>query len=149
SRHDYKIGSIGMVSFPSTRITQADPIYTTLLVAVVVIAGLAAFSGGLLEMITRWSRQEGYSHGFFIHVVCAWMFLSRRDAMVASLGEPSWTGIAAIFVAAIMLIVGELSAFYLLAQLGFVAALLGIVLSFGGISLLRVTFIPIAFLVFA
>ena len=48
-----------------------------------------------------------------------------------------------------MLFVGELSAFFLLMQLGFIVALLGIILSFGGISLLRVTFIPIAFLVFA
>src|SRR5262249_27691913 len=50
---------------------------------------------------------------------------------------------------AVMLIVGELSAFFLLMQIGFVVALLGIVLSLGGPSLLRVTFVPIAFLVFA
>src|SRR5262249_24873811 len=56
---------------------------------------------------------------------------------------------AVIFIAAIMLVVGELSAFYLLLHVGFVVALLGIVLSLGGISLLRVTFVPIAFLVFA
>ena len=77
------------------------------------------------------------------------MLWSRRDAIVASVGRPSWTGIAAICIAAVMLIVGELSAFFLLIQLGFVGALFGIVLSVGGFALLRVTFVPLAFLVFA
>ena len=48
-----------------------------------------------------------------------------------------------------MLIVGELSAFFLLSQLGFVVALLGIVLASAAFPLFKVTFIPIAFLVFA
>ena len=109
----------------------------------------AAFSGGLLSLVERWSRQEEYSHGFLIPLVAAWMLWSRRDAVIASIGKPSWAGPAVIFVAAIMLIIGELSAFFLLLQLGFVVALLGIVLSVGGTSLLKVTFIPIAFLVFA
>src|SRR5438105_96745 len=77
------------------------------------------------------------------------MLWSRRDALIGSLGRPSWTGPAIIFVAAIMLIIGELSAFFLLIQVGFVITVFGIVLSLGGISLLRVAFVPIAFLVFA
>src|SRR6185437_13339136 len=95
------------------------------------------------------SAQEEYSHGFLIPVVAAWMLWSRRDAIVASVGKPSWIGVALIFLAGMMLIVGELSAFFLLSQLGFVVALLGIVLCVGGFPLLKVTFIPIAFLVFA
>jgi exosortase D (VPLPA-CTERM-specific) len=138
-----------MVSLQSVRIVRPFSTYAALLVSVALIAAVAAFSGGLYELVTRWSRQEEYSHGFLIPIVVAWMLWSRRDALVASAGEPSWTGIAVIFVAAIMLLVGELSAFFLLSQLGFVVALLGIVLSLGGVSLLRVTFIPIAFLVFA
>src|SRR5262245_40437111 len=125
---------------------RTDLVSTSLLVCIAVLIGLAAFSGGLLELVNRWSRQEEYSHGFLIPVVAAWMLWARREAVVASLGEPSWTGMVAVFVAAIMLIVGEVSAFFLLSQLGFVVALLGIVLSLGGTSLLRVTFIPIAFL---
>ena len=110
---------------------------------------VAAFSGGLLELVRRWSAQEEYSHGFLIPVVAAWMLWSRRDAIVASVGKPSWIGVALIFLAGMMLIVGELSAFFLLSQLGFVVALLGIVLCVGGFPLFKVTFIPIAFLVFA
>ena len=38
---------------------------------------------------------------------------------------------------------------FLLPQLGFILALVGIVLSVGGMSLLKVTLLPIAFLIFA
>ena len=138
-----------MVSLQSVRTARTAPLYTSLLLGVLVIAAFAAFSGGLLSLVDRWTRQEEYSHGFLIPFVAAWMLWSRRDALVASVGEPSWSGPVVIIVAAIMLIVGELSAFFLLMHVGFVVALLGIVLSLGGTSLLRVTFIPIAFLVFA
>ena len=48
-----------------------------------------------------------------------------------------------------MNIIGELSAVFLLSQIGFVVALIGIVLAIGGYPLLKVSFIPIAFLLFA
>ena len=48
-----------------------------------------------------------------------------------------------------MHVIGELSALFILSQLGFVVALAGIALGFGGRSLLKVTFVPIVFLLFA
>ena len=138
-----------MMSTQSIRMDRTNAVSTTLLLCVAIVIAFAAFSGGLLSLVDRWSRQEEYSHGFLIPLVAAWMLWSRRDAIIASVGKPSWAGPAVIFLAAIMLIVGELSAFFLLLHLGFVVALLGIVLSVGGTSLLKVTFIPIAFLVFA
>jgi exosortase D (VPLPA-CTERM-specific) len=48
-----------------------------------------------------------------------------------------------------MHLVGELSAFWLMSHLGFIVALMGIVVAAGGLSLLRVAFIPLVFLAFA
>ena len=48
-----------------------------------------------------------------------------------------------------MHIVGKLSALYFLSQLAFIIVLFGIALGLGGYSLLKVTFIPIIFLLFA
>ena len=48
-----------------------------------------------------------------------------------------------------MHVIGKLSALFMLSQLGFIVALLGIALGLGGYSLLKVTFIPIIFLIFA
>ena len=48
-----------------------------------------------------------------------------------------------------MNVIGQLSAIFILSQVGFVVALAGIVLAVGGYSLLRVTLFPIVFLLFA
>jgi exosortase D (VPLPA-CTERM-specific) len=54
-----------------------------------------------------------------------------------------------IILALAMHIIGELSATFILSQIGFVIALMGVILATGGYSLLKISFIPIAFLLFA
>lgn len=134
------------VQFGSDR---ANAIYKSVLLLVSVFIALIAFGGPLLELVHRWSVQEEYSHGFLIPVIVAWLLWTRRDALLASIGRPSWTGPVLILLAAVMHIVGKLSALYILSQLGFIVALIGIALGLGGYSLLKVTFIPIIFLLFA
>ena len=53
-----------------------------------------------------------------------------------------------MLLATIMLLVGEMSATSILSQAGFVAALVGMVLSLGGYPLFRTAIIPILFLLF-
>jgi len=117
--------------------------------AILVLALTTTFGGALLEAAQSWSEQEEYSHGFLIPLVTAWLLWTRRDALAASIGRPSWIGLAVVLLAALMHVVGVLAAIFLLSQLGMVLALLGIVLCIGGRPLLRVTFTPIAFLIFA
>ena len=116
---------------------------------VAVLLAVWAFHGGLQELVARWSRQEEYSHGFLIPVVSAWMLWSRRQSLIAAFGSTSWLGPVLLLISGALLIVGELSSFFLLIQIGFIIALMGIVLSVGGIPALRVAFIPLAFLAFA
>ena len=137
-----------MMSVQSLR-TRSNTIPTGLLVSIAILLAVAAFSGGLWNLVVRWTQQEEYSHGFLIPVVVAWLLWARRDALRASVGRPSWTGPVLIMLTIPVLIVGELSGLFFLSQLGFIVTLIGIVLAIGGYSLLRVAFIPIAFLVFA
>jgi len=120
-----------------------------LLAIAAVLVCLAGFSSALLELVHRWNSQEEYSHGFLIPVVTAWLMWARRDALRASVGRPSFAGLALILLAVGMHIIGELSAIWILSQVGFVLALMGIVLAIGGYPLLRVAFIPLAYLFFA
>ena len=128
---------------------RTSAIYAALLASLAVLVALVAFSEALLELVHRWIRQEEYSHGFLIPVIVAWLLWTRRDALIASIGRPSWTGPALILLAAVMHVVGKLSALYFLSQFAFIIVLFGIVLGLGGYSLLKVTFIPIIFLLFA
>ncbi len=136
-------------SVDQARSAQASAIYISLIVSICVVVGLFTFSESLLELIRRWRVQEEYSHGFLIPVIVAWLLWTRRDALVASIGRPSWAGPSLILLAAAMHIVGKLSSLFLLSQLSFIVALIGIVLGLGGYSLLKVTFVPIVFLLFA
>ena len=120
-----------------------------LLATVAVLVCFLAFGDALLELVSRWNKQEEYSHGYLIPLVSAWLLWMRRDALTANIGEPSYLGCVLILIAAALHITGELSAIWILSQVGFVIALMGIVLAIGGYSLLRIAFIPIAYLIFA
>ena len=137
------------MSVQSERFPLTGSIQTGLLFCISVLLALVGFGPALLDLVRRWSAQEEYSHGFLIPVVAAWLLWTRRHALLASIGRPSWTGPVLILLAALMHIIGQLSSLFLLSQLGFIVALFGIVLGFGGYSLLKVTFIPIIFLIFA
>ncbi|MBL4603772.1 MAG: exosortase [Emcibacteraceae bacterium] len=103
----------------------------------------------MLNQYGRWMTQEEYSHGFLIPAISLWMLYDRRDALAASIGKPMWSGLILILMSAFMLLIGELSAIFILVQTGFILSLLGISLVFGGMALLRLTTLPILFLLFA
>ena len=132
-----------------SKLAQSGSIYAALFISVSVLICLFTFSESLLQLVHRWTVQEEYSHGFLIPVIVAWLLWTRREALVESIGQPSWSGALLILLAAAMHIVGKLSSLYFLSQLGFIVALFGIVLGVGGYSLLKVMFVPIIFLLFA
>src|SRR5262245_2588950 len=132
-----------------SKTASRNTVYLLLFVSLCALIVAATFSEALSELVRRWTKQEEYSHGFLIPVIAAWLLWTRRDALVASIGTPSWTGPALILLAAVMHIVGKLSALFVLSQLAFIVMLLGIALGVGGYSLLKVTFVPIIFLIFA
>jgi exosortase D (VPLPA-CTERM-specific) len=137
------------MSVQSITVPQAELNRTGLLMLLAILAAVLGFNEALTELIHRWGQQEEYSHGFLIPIVTAWLLWTRRDALRANTGQPSWSGPVLIMLAIAMHVVGELSAIFILPQIGFVVVLIGIVLGVGGYSLLRVAFAPIAFLLFA
>ena len=114
-----------------------------------IVLTVAAFWGGLVELVGRWYNQEEYGHGFFLPLISAWMLWSRRVALRESMGAPSGWGLAVLALSGLMLVLGEITAIFVAIQVGFLVALLGLMLCFGGWSLLRLTLLPIAFLLFA
>lgn len=105
--------------------------------------------GGQVHTVQRWIAQEEYGHGFFIPLIALWLLWKRRDALRASIGSPSWWSLPLLGVAAVLLVLGELSALFILIQAGFLLGLGALILSLGGVSLLRVSLLPVALLIFA
>src|SRR6478672_8850667 len=124
------------------RSAPAGVVYLGLFAAASFLVACIGFSGGLRELLRRWTVQEEYSHGFLIPVIAVWLLWTRRDALATAIGTPSWIGPLVILFAAFLHVVGKLTSLVLLPQLGFILALIGIVLSFGGGALLKVTFLP-------
>jgi exosortase D (VPLPA-CTERM-specific) len=120
-----------------------------ILSALSVLVAVLAFNASLVELVGRWIKQEEYGHGFLIAALTVWLLWSRRDALVASMGRPSWLGPLVVLAAAVTHTVGEISAIFILSHLAFIGALIGITLSIGGYSLLRVAAVPLLFLLFA
>jgi exosortase D (VPLPA-CTERM-specific) len=128
---------------------KTSPVRSWILGGIAAALAAVAFHGALFELIRRWTTQEEYSHGFLIPLVAAWLLWTRRHLLLASLGPPSWVGALLIMLAMLMHIVGALSAIFILSQVAFIIALLGITLAVGGFPLLRAAFFPIVFLFFA
>jgi exosortase D (VPLPA-CTERM-specific) len=125
-------------------------LWLTLLLALAAALGvLVAFGSAVAELVVRWTGQEEYSYGFLIPVVTVWLLWTRRKALSASLGAPSFAGVALIGLAITMHVIGELCAVFILSQLAIVVALLGLTLAIGGYPLFRMAFVPIAYLAFA
>lgn len=129
--------------------SQSNTIRTSVLAGIAVLIAVFAFGDALLELVRRWIAQEEYSHGFLIPVVSAWLLWMRREALIANIGRPSWIGPVVILLASAAHVVGEFTSIYVLSQLGFILVLIGIALAAGGYPLLKVTFVPTAFLIFA
>jgi len=137
------------MSVQTLTLSQTKAIRTGLLALAAVLVAVVAFDDALLELVRRWIAEEEYSHGFLIPVVSVWLLWMRREALLANVGRPSWAGPVVILLAIFMNLIGEYSSIFILSQLGFILVLIGIVLAVGGYPLLKVTFVPIAFLIFA
>lgn len=103
---------------------------------------------GLAEAVLRWQLQEEYSHGYIIPLVSLYILWERRFQIAASYQNFSWWGLPIIVVALAILLVGEISALYMLIHYSFILLLLGLSIAFLG-SATRHTWVPIALLGFA
>ena len=68
-----------------------------------VLLAIAAFWGGLSELVGRWYNQEEYSHGFFLPLISLFLLWYRRDVLKKSRGAPSAWGLVLLLVAALLL----------------------------------------------
>jgi exosortase D (VPLPA-CTERM-specific) len=116
----------------------------------VLAIGLAIFTywAGLSEAVFRWGVQEEYSHGYLIPLVTLYILWEKKELILSSVSEPLWSGVVLIVIAIVVLIVGEISALFLLTQYSFVLLLLGLSLVTIGRAT-KYTLAPIMLLLFA
>ncbi len=107
------------------------------------------FSGALDGLIHRWNTQDEYSHGYLIVVVSLYLLWQKRFDIRELQFQPSWAGAASVAGFAVIALIGELAALYILIHYAFVGILLGLALALMGWQGLRVVLVPVLLLLFA
>ncbi len=117
-----------------------------LFLLVVFLVG-ALFWDSFVEMERLWQQPE-YSHGYLIPFLAAYLFLARAERLVESTPAPAWIGVAALVAALAVLMVGELSALFIIQQYAFLMAVWALALAFLGYRGVRAIWASLAMLVF-
>lgn len=110
---------------------------------------LWAYSGGLENLVHRWEVEEEYNHGYFLPLVTLAFLWQLGPKLVKLPLQPTWFALGVAGLALAMFVVGELSAIFLLIHYSFVLLLLALSLAMVGWAGTRLTFAPIAILIFA
>ncbi|MCB2113646.1 MAG: VPLPA-CTERM-specific exosortase XrtD [Parvularculaceae bacterium] len=118
-------------------------------VAASIVFTAVLFRDAAANLWHRWGQQQELSHSYFIPLVSLYLIWVNRDAVRESLGRPSFAGLVIYVGALSLLLLGQLTSIFLFQHLGLVVAIAGLVAGFGGLSLLRTTAAPVAFLFFA
>ncbi len=127
---------------------SVKPCLNTLLFFSILFLAVFTYWGGLSNVVMRWGEQAEYSHGYLIPVVSLYILWEKQSEWWGNQSSSSWWGVALVFAALIFLIVGEVSALYVLIHYSFVTFLLGLSLIFLGHKTARV-WVPIFLLTFA
>lgn len=108
-----------------------------------------AYYGGLENLFHRWEVEEEYNHGYFLPLVTLTFLWHLAPAFAKQRFQPAWGALGLLLFALLMLVVGELSAIYLLIHYSFILVLFALSLALVGWSGTRLTFAPIGILVFS
>jgi exosortase len=100
----------------------------------------------LAHLIGQWWHDPNFSHGFFVPLFSAFVVWQERHRLAKLRPNPSWSGLAVLALALVLLLVGQLGAELFLARLSLVILLAGLVLLFLGSNFLRALLFPLAFL---
>ncbi|MDD1620953.1 MAG: VPLPA-CTERM-specific exosortase XrtD [Methylococcaceae bacterium] len=107
------------------------------------------FRDSIEEMVTVWSNVEEYSHGFFIPCITVYLIWIRRAelALVPEFKD-SIAGLLVLALGLFVFLLGNLATIKTLEQYAFLIALIGLFAAAFGLRGLRLSAIPLLFLIF-
>ena len=91
---------------------------------------------------------EDMSYGWYVPLFSLYVLWTERRSLVESVGEPSWSGVIALFPFLFLGFIGTRGAQIRLESVGFVGMLAALTLGFFGAKTLRRALFPILFLLF-
>ena len=113
---------------------------------IVLVALLAVYWSVISGLISDWSTDDNYSHGFFIVPLALYFAWERRAKIAATPVEPSLLGLVVVIGSLFLLIAGLLGAELFLSRVSIVFTIIGAILFLFGWPMLRVLLFPVAFM---
>ncbi|MEJ1489864.1 MAG: VPLPA-CTERM-specific exosortase XrtD [Candidatus Sedimenticola sp. (ex Thyasira tokunagai)] len=122
---------------------------TTILITLALLSLIAAYWGGIENLIFRWTSQEEYSHGFMIPFVAGYFAWQKRYQVIECDFQPAWSGIGLVLFGIALLVLGELSAIYILIHYSLLLVIAGLIVAAFGWRVLKIILVPLLILLFA
>ncbi len=109
---------------------------------------VVAYFPVLRFLVTIWASDEDMGHGFFVPLVAGFIVWQRRERLFAITWKPAWWGVAVILWGIAQSYLGTLGAELFLQRTAVLITLLGVILVFGGVALVRELAFPLLLLPF-
>jgi exosortase D (VPLPA-CTERM-specific) len=100
----------------------------------------------LARLFGQWINDPNFSHGIFVPAFSLFVLWQNRKRVLSFAPVPSWSGLAVLVCALLMLMVGVLGAELFFSRLSLLVLLAGLIVLFGGWPLFRAVLFPWAFL---
>jgi len=104
--------------------------------------------GDWLTMAGLWWNISTYNHVLFVPLIIAWLVHARREELAELRPSTWWPGLAALFGALLLWMLGDLTSVNSASQLGSVLALQACVLTILGPRIALATLFPLAYMLF-
>lgn len=115
----------------------------------VFMALFALFWPTVYSMVEIWERSETYAHGYFIFPITAWLLWRCRAALAQIQPAIELRGLILLALAGAGWLLADAGSVNVMAQYGFIAMLIAVVLTLLGWPFVRAALFPLLFLFFA
>ncbi|MGV8056415.1 MAG: exosortase/archaeosortase family protein [Smithellaceae bacterium] len=109
---------------------------------------LLTFGHTIVRLITDWTSDENYSHGFLVPLVAVYMIWGKRHDLTTQIVNPSWYGLLIVATGLVLHVLGNLGAELFTVRIAMILTVYGLVLSYTGNAIATKLAFPIAYLVF-
>jgi exosortase len=103
----------------------------------------------LNDMVREWFVSEDMGHGLFVPIVCGYIVWSNRQNLFSSVpAKPNWWGLLLVAWGFFQAVLGILGADFFIARTAFIVALIGVIITLGGLRTVRKLAFPLFLLLF-
>lgn len=108
---------------------------------------LVVYQKAILKLISDWSTDPNFSHGFLIPFVALYMIWYKKNELADMELSPSLTGIIVIIGGMLVHLAGNLGSELFLMRFSMIITLSGIIIYFCGFEIFKKLLVPVAYLI--